>query len=257
MVGTLADHEIAERCGKGNLISAGFDSEFVKQACYELRAGSIYYVVSGTNAKRHDVLENDYILLKPQETVVILTFEKLNLPPDVLARVLTKGKLFTVGIAPVNTYADPGFKGRLGIVMKNLSHNYLKIVPGEPIAKIEFSQLEHPVEVPYHGQHGYETEIWPVAETMIVSADIAKKHPRVGSDLDEIADANGPLLGSIVKRIFKYERQIILCNVFVLSLVVLSMALAAGDWLTIGLAVGTSLVANVVFAIITFLATKT
>lgn len=87
---------------------------------------------------------------------------ELALPSNVLARILAKGQLVSLGILPVNTYADPGFEGRLGITLFNATRRYIAIKPGQPIAKIEFTVLNRDVERPYAGQHGYETEIWPI-----------------------------------------------------------------------------------------------
>ena len=67
--------------------------------------------------------------------------ERISLPDRLLGRVLAKGQLFSIGILPVCTYADPGFDGRLGITLFNFSRHYISIKPGQPIAKIEFSIL--------------------------------------------------------------------------------------------------------------------
>ena len=105
------------------------------------------------------VLKEGYnLLLKPKQTLVVITMESLRLPANVLGRILTKGVLFSIGILPVNTYADPGFSGRLGLVLHNLSNSYIRITPGDPIAKIEFSRLQNAVHRPYEGQHGYQTK---------------------------------------------------------------------------------------------------
>jgi len=153
-IGTIPDYEIVDLASRKVLISEHFEPSCVKQACYELRAGEVYYDLS-KQAERTAVANGSYILIKPRQLIVIITKEELDIPQDVLARILTKGKLFSIGLVPVNTYADPGFVGNLGIVFSNASTNYLKIYPGEAIAKIEFSRLEHPVRRTYHGQHGY------------------------------------------------------------------------------------------------------
>ena len=165
--GTIPDYEIVDLASRGMLITENFEPKCVKQACYELRAGEIYYDLS-KEAERTVVPAGSYILIKPRQLIAIITKEVLEIPQDVLARILTKGKLFSIGLLPVNTYADPGFVGNLGIVFSNASTNYLKIYPGEPIAKIEFSRLEHPVRRAYHGQHGYQTKIWPIPTDMIL-----------------------------------------------------------------------------------------
>ena len=148
-VGTLGDTEIKKLCEEGFLIEEDFEPKGIKQACYELRCGNIYYQVPEN--KRFVVDDKSYLLLKAKQTLVVITKESLRLPPDILGRILTKGALFSIGILPVNTYADPGFSGQLGIVLHNLSNSYIRIKCGEPIAKIEFSRLLHPVDSPMMG----------------------------------------------------------------------------------------------------------
>src|SRR5690625_5182082 len=184
-VGSLNDKDIKRLCNNGKLIVEEYEEKNVKQACYELRASNIYYDVTTSDIKI-TVEENNYILIKPKQLVVIITKEKIELPADMLGRILTKGKLFSVGLLPVNTYADPGFSGNLGIVFSNLSNNYIKIKPKEAIAKIEFCKLEHPVEKPYTGQHGYETGIWPIPKDLILTKEEIMSDERIKSLPDEI-----------------------------------------------------------------------
>lgn len=254
---TLSDGEIKSYCKDQKLISNGFEESCLKQACYELRASNIYHTICSGVDTCHKLEAEDFIIIKPKETVVIITMEELNLPDDILARVLTKGKLFTVGIAPVNTYADPGFKGKLGIVMNNLSHNYLRIDQGSPIAKIEFSELRQNVESPYRGQHGYSAGVWPVDKSMILSDKEAASHPRVYSETVEIGDAFGPKIGRLIKRVYKYESWLIMTSLLVLTLnLLLGVMISKDKFLTVSQAVITSLISNIIFGLITFWATR-
>jgi dCTP deaminase len=138
-VGTINDEMIRSECAKKNLISKNFKPENITEACYELSASNIYYDLSN-NYQRIDIKAENYpyILIKPKQSIVVITKEELNIPANVIGRVLTKGKLFSIGLMPVNTYADPGFKGNLGIILHNNSLKYLKISEDELIAKIEF-----------------------------------------------------------------------------------------------------------------------
>jgi dCTP deaminase len=126
--------------------------------------------------------------------------ESLELPADMLGRVLLKGKLFSLGLMPVNTYADPGFFGRLGIVLFNASNNYLRVRPGDPIAKIEFCRLARPVQRPYRGQHGYRSEIWPLTEHMILSEPEIQSDQRIGDTVEELTRAYGQDLGTVLTK---------------------------------------------------------
>ncbi len=208
-IGTLSDEEIIFYCSRNKLIEENFEKNNVKQACYELRASNIYYDLA-ENAKKYEIAENDYILLKPKQQIVLITKEKLSLPNDILGRILTKGKLFSIGILPVNTYADPGFYGELGIVLFNVSNNYLKIKPLGTIAKIEFTRLSKPVNKPYHGQHGYQTQIWPIPIDMILTKEEIGKDKRIQSNPIELEKTYGRNFASVIKRVYIFERKLIL-----------------------------------------------
>ncbi len=211
-VGTIIDSEIMQLCNEAKLIIENFNTENIKQACYELRASNIYYE-NAENNRRIILKEGDYILLKPKQLTVVITMEKLNLPADIMGRILTKGQLFSIGIIPVNTYADPGFIGQLGIVLYNLSNDYLKLFPGQPIAKIEFSRLANCVKSPYHGQHGYDSKIWPRPDQMILTKNEIKKDRRIKSISEELVESYGKDLAGIINKVFRYERRLILSTI--------------------------------------------
>src|SRR3984893_16367534 len=130
-VGTIVDSDMEKLAAAGELITGHFDSTCVKQACYELRASDIFWdVASAAEDKRVVVGVHGEYLLKPNCYVVCIVKEHISLPSNVLARVLTKGLLFSIGVLAVNTYADPGFEGRLGITLYNGSRRYVRIQPG-------------------------------------------------------------------------------------------------------------------------------
>lgn len=256
MVGTLSDTDIAYLCSKGKLIAKNYKEDNVKQACYELRASNIYYDLSD-KSKKYTLSEKEYILIKPKQLIVIITLEALDLPPNILGRILTKGKLFSIGLLPVNTYADPGFRGELGIVFYNLSNNFLRIYPGESIAKIEFSKLLKPVRQPYQGQHGYQTKIWPVPYDYIIPYQEALQDRRVKSPTEEITLAYGKDIGNVMNRVFKFERYLILAalSYIFLSLVLLSI-LSGTSWMNTTVAIVLGIVSNLVTSLLMFFATN-
>jgi len=254
--GTLSDDDIKSYCSQGILIEDNYAPTGIKQACYELRCSNIFYDLDKKD-KRQIVNDKEYILLKPKQTLVIITLESLRLPDDILGRILTKGMLFSIGILPVNTYADPGFSGRLGIVMHNLSNSYIKLCPGDAIAKIEFSRLEHPVSRPYEGQHGYQTNIWPIRTDMILDHTEEKKDTRIGKPYDEIERAYGKDLGRVMKRVFGYERRLLLFAImYFLIMILLIAAMSRTNWITPTVAVLIGVVANILTAIIIYICTN-
>jgi dCTP deaminase len=263
--GTLSDQHIRQAAEQGFLISEEFDDACIRQACYELRAGSAYYELSradrNTTPIRHELKQGEYILLKPKQFITIITKESLRLPTNVLGRVLTKGQLFSIGVIPVNTYADPGFEGRLGIVLANLSNNYLKIEQSEAIAKIEFSKLRQPVSIAYDGQHGYQSKMWPIPTHMILTPEEAARDVRVKGGLDELELLYGALIANVMRRVLRFERRLIFASIgyITLSTVVLAILAVrhdAGFTFSTVLSVILGVVSNIFFAVLVYLATS-
>jgi dCTP deaminase len=261
-IGTLTDREITSMCESGRLIVEGFDKNNVKQACYELSASSIFYDDILTSAGRRKDLRDGKsgpdILIKPHQLAVLITEEELELPSDILGRVLSKGQLFSLGLVPVNTYADPGFCGHLGIVLLNASSNYLRIRPGDAIAKIEFSRLTAPVERPYQGQHGYQTGIWPVTTDKILSEAEIRADPRIGSAREELEHSFGRDFGSLVHRVYSVERRFALGMVAYLTtiLLLLSLAVAREERLPLMLTIVAGVLTNAFTGVAAWVATN-
>ena len=143
--------------------------------------GSVYYDLTEGD-KRIDAADHGTVLIKPSHRVVLITLEEVDIPGNMIARVISKGSLFSLGLSPVSTYADPGFAGNLGIVTQNLSDKYIQIPIGEPIAKIEFSTLSSVVTRPYRGQHGFQTKIWPIRHELQKTYNEVRDDPRVDSE---------------------------------------------------------------------------
>ena len=198
----LTDGEIAAEMAAGRLVRNGEQVQ-LGPACYELRMGQIYYDLT-EGARRFDVGEAGKVLIKPGHRVVLITQEELIVPPDIIARIISKGSLFSVGLSPVCTYADPGFPGNLGVVTQNISDKYIELPVGESIAKVDFARLSKPVDHPYQGQHGYQTEIWPIKHHLQKTYAEVSRDPRVDSEEVEayklLPQATADLLRSMEKR---------------------------------------------------------
>lgn len=255
--GVLADHQILAEGRRGRLIVDSFSESQVKQTCYELRAGSTYYDFSNGGERIDLAPETPEILIKPYQLVVVITMEELQIPADMVGHVLSKGSLFSLGIHPVNTFADAGFFGRMGIVLFNSTGNYIKLPAGTSIAKIQFNQLSSAVERPYAGQHGYQTQIWPVPTQFLMTTEEARTDPRVASPVEEIERAFGHDLGAVAVRIFKYERLLLFAIIAYtfLSLVIILLAEAQGERLSTLTAFILGLITNLVTSGLLYFAT--
>jgi dCTP deaminase len=254
--GTMADVQLLPLFRQGILIASGFEEERLGGSCYELRASRTYYMLCD-GKQRFEVADDGYLLLKPQQLYVLITEESLALPRDVMGRVVSKGSLFSVGLLPINTWVDPGFAGRLGIVYYNSSLNYLKIYPGRSIAKIEFVRLGHMVDRPYTGQHGFGSGIWPVSEDVILTPEEIGNDPRIGDPLDEALAMLSKPISKAIRRVFVFERYLIGAMLTYILFALLLIGLAkGGKSLDLAPSIGLGIAANILTGGLTLLATR-
>ena len=205
---TLSDKEIGIEISAQRLIH-NTDPARLAGACYELRMGNVYYDLTEAG-KRITLAAGQTVLIKPGHRVVLITAEELDVPLDILVRVVSKGSLFSVGLSPVATYADPGFGGNLGIVTENISDKYIELPQGEPIAKADFTRLSSAAAKPYRGQHGFKVGIWPLKTQLQKTHAEVASDPRVLSEKEEAFALLPAATRTVIRRI---ERTQILTDV--------------------------------------------
>lgn len=249
--GTIVDDDIVKLVDAGELITEEFDRASIKQACYELRASEIFYETSVEREDKRVTAREGYVL-RPHSYVTVIVKERIALPANVMARILTKGQLFSLGIMPVSTYADPGFTGRLGITLNNASHRHILIKPGQPIAKIEFSILPRTVARPYTGQHGYETAIWPMPVHLYADNEALRKAGIAPDHYDEIARSYGPVVAELNARVRYYEYKVWLqIGITVVAFAaILSQAGPLGTTRSLMIGVAANLITTLAFSLI-------
>jgi dCTP deaminase len=231
----------------GELVRNGSPNR-IGPACYELRMGNVYYDLT-EGEKRIDASGSGTILIKPGHRVVLITHEELAIPHNIIARITNKGSLFSVGLSPVSTYADPGFSGNLGIVTQNLSDKYIQIPIGEPIAKADFSLLSSVVTTPYQGQHGFQMQIWPIKHQLQKTYDEVKDDPRVEDEEVESYKILPPATAKMLRRLERRQRIIdtaILATVFVNALVLAGVSTKFFDTTV---AIATNLVSSAIVGV--------
>jgi dCTP deaminase len=250
---TLSDVDIAYEIKNKRLI-LNASTNGPEGACYELRMGSVYYDLT-EQGKRFALSPGERALIKPGHRVVLITAEEFDVPSDVLVRVVSKGSLFSVGLSPVATYADPGFKGNLGIVTENISDKYIELPQGEPIAKADFTRLSGPAAKTYHGQHGFQAGIWPIKTQLQKSHAELKGDPRVKSERDEALALLPPATRIIIRRI-ELSQAWINGALAVAMLVNAGALFAIGrGWIDAFHAILTNLVSSAIVGILTFFVT--
>lgn len=200
---TLSDNEIESEIGVQRLVQNA-DLTMLEGACYQLRMGNVYYDLT-EDGKRIALKPGEAVLIKPGHRVVLITAEELVVPAEFLVRVVSKGSLFSVGLSPVATYADPGFSGNLGVVTENISDKYIELPQGEPIAKADFSRLTSPAKRLYRGQHGFQAGIWPIKTHLQKEHREVANDPRVRSEREEAFALLPAATRTVLRRIEKTQ----------------------------------------------------
>ena len=132
----------------GGLIE-NFSTDCLCGAGYDLRAGRIYELLSGSRlgvAKRcmPDVKEAVFgtYLLGPNEYVLVETVESVKMPKDLMARILPRSTIFRCGCALHTAVVDPGYRGTLTFGLKNLSQHPFTLESRARVAQIVFETVE-------------------------------------------------------------------------------------------------------------------
>lgn len=238
---------------KNNNLIIDYTPSNIGPSYYELRMGNCYYDLS--EGDRLIQLEpNQDIIIKPGHLVVLITKERLNIPNDILGRVISKGSLFSIGLTPACTNADPGFSGNLGIVTQNISDKYIVIPQNESIAKIDFSSLESATTKPYVGQHGFQTNTWPIKKQFQKTyADVAND-PRIDTEAIESHKIIPNYVSLSIRKCLRYQK---ISSFLLLFLMIINAILIAGideQWLTTTISLAISIIASlIVFLITTFM----
>jgi dCTP deaminase len=126
-----------------------FSAESLGGAGYDLRLGRVYRLKSdsllGLSKRQTPTVgevEGDAVTLGPGEYVLVETLEKVNMPPNLVARVLNRSTIFRCGCTLVNALVDPGYRGTLTFGLKNLSDRKFTVEKGAKIAQIVFEEVD-------------------------------------------------------------------------------------------------------------------
>lgn len=246
--------KISSEINSNNLI-IDYEPSNIGPSSYELRMGNCYYDLTEGD-KLIQLQPSQDVIIKPGHLVVLITKEKLNIPHNTLGRVISKGSLFSIGLTPACTNADPGFSGNLGIVTQNISDKYIVIPQSESIAKIDFSSLESATTKPYVGQHGFQTNTWPIKKQFQKThADVAADS-RVDKEENESHKIIPNYVSLSIRKCLRYQK--ISSSLLICLMIINALLIAAIDsqWLDTTKSLVISLIASFIVLLITTLMDK-
>jgi deoxycytidine triphosphate deaminase len=144
---------------KGKNLIENFDESCVESAGYDLRVGRAYKLESDShlgvkerrNPKVREIEFERYNLILG-EYLLIETIEKVNIPDNILARILPRSTLFRCGCSLITAIVDPGYKGTLTMGLKNLSEFNFEFEKGSRVAQIVFENVDEKTKG-YNGKY--------------------------------------------------------------------------------------------------------
>lgn len=129
-----------------------FDQKLFSHSSFNLKVREILakcekglVVEDATHGSDHGVRNPLAGRIEPQQTVYVLSEERLCIPQGCVAYVFLKNRLSQKGLLALNTgIIDPGFNGPISTMLLNLSSETIELPIGEPFFRVVFHDIEAP-----------------------------------------------------------------------------------------------------------------
>ena len=160
----LSDRDIRAEIAAGRIVIDPYIPEAVQPSSVDLHLDRRFRVFRNSRypyidvrAEQPELTElveiggDEPFILHPGEFVLGSTFERVELPDDVVARLEGKSSLGRLGLLIHSTagYVDPGWEGNLTLELSNVANLPITPYDGMKIGQISFQRLSSPVEVGY------------------------------------------------------------------------------------------------------------
>ncbi|QDD90196.1 dCTP deaminase [Pseudomonas oryzihabitans] len=146
----LNDTEITNRSNGPNALISPFSSENLRLSSYDLTVGKEYYIGqsdTGSLFETQTLRTSQSITIPPHAVCFILTEEQINLSDDITARVsLRMTHIYAGMVLTSQPPFDPNYRGKVVVMLHNLSSAPYHLKCGERVATIEFTKLISPAQ---------------------------------------------------------------------------------------------------------------
>lgn len=166
----FSDRDIKERLRNGTIKIEPCDIEAqVGPIGVDLRLGNTFRLFKTSHKTHIDLSKKDNepdtelveiedgkeFVLHPNEFVLGITKEHIELPNDIAAHIDGRSSLGRLGVIVHSTagHVDPGYKGKLTLEMTNIGKLPVSILPGMRFCFLMFESLSSPVENAYKGKY--------------------------------------------------------------------------------------------------------
>jgi dCTP deaminase len=189
----LSDRDLRARIEKGDLVVDPLDDPDlqIQPASVDVRLGHEFLTfktphvshvdprdpkdVEGYTDEEH-VPQGEPFVLHPGEFVLGTTYERVEIPSDLVARVEGRSSLGRLAIVVHATagFIDPGFQGKITLELSNLGHVPVALRPRMRISQIVIQQLTSAAHRPYGSERAskYQDQGGPTASRLEEDADL-------------------------------------------------------------------------------------
>jgi len=180
----LSDGDILRRLERGDLVVEPLDDVDlqVQPASIDLRLGREFLEFQHANipcihpnserevdeyVDETVVDEGGEFILHPGDFVLGTTYERVEIPDDLIAHVEGRSSLGRLAIVVHATagLCDPGYQGQITLELSNLGTAPVALTPGMRISQLTFTELKNAAERPYGEDRGskYQNQTGPQA----------------------------------------------------------------------------------------------
>jgi deoxycytidine triphosphate deaminase len=143
----LNDREIGEYCRNCQLVEP-YSTARIKSASYDLSVGEEYRFSSQEKARKLGM--GAQIRIPPYTLCYVMTQESLNIPNGFCAFIFPRHRTVREGVLMYpQPSIDAGYKGRLYVLLHNLSNEERYLERGEHLASVVFLRLSGEADTPY------------------------------------------------------------------------------------------------------------
>jgi len=134
-----------------------YNMDNISSVSYDVTASNALLAFNKTNkvielddkdsiAKMYNSIDfTDGYVLKPQQSVLVVLNEKINMPDNMSAHIRPRTSLTRLGLISNIQHINAGYSGVLNYLLYNSSPNAYRITPGLKIGQIIFEELESDV----------------------------------------------------------------------------------------------------------------
>jgi dCTP deaminase len=156
----LSDRQIREAVKGGELSIEPFDERQIQPATYDLRVGE--QGITTSTKKLVNIREAGYLLIHAGDFAIVKVLEEIKLSSQHTGRFGLRSKYARKGlIATTGPQVDPGYHGRLTIVLTNLAPGPVSLPCKDDFISVEFHRLEEPSMKPYSGPYQDQLNLGP------------------------------------------------------------------------------------------------